>query len=48
MINAGQPMLEGTPREIMRADLLEIAFNCRCGQLAGYMDRAERRMEIAS
>ena len=47
MICPGQPMLQGSVREMLRHDLLEVAFDCRSGQLALYMDRAEPRMEIA-
>lgn len=48
MVCPGQPMLTGAPRDMLRPELLERAFNCRPGQLNFYLDQSNRHMEIAS
>lgn len=48
LVSPGEPMQQGTPEEIMRPEILEIAFNCLPHHRPRLLERMRDRMEHAS
>jgi iron complex transport system ATP-binding protein len=47
LMSQGEPMRQGSPEEILRPEVLEVAFNCQPHHRHRLMDRMRNRMEHA-
>lgn len=47
LLSPGEPMLQGPPEDMLRPELLEVAFNCRPRHRARLMERMRNQMERA-